>query len=41
MLLKRGRVIAAGPADAVLTVPLIGETYGITVEIGQTPGGAR
>ena len=41
VLLKRGRVVAAGAADAVLTADLIGETYGITVEIGRTPGGAR
>ncbi len=41
VLLKRGRVVAAGPAGKVLTAPLIGKTYGITVEIGQTPGGAR
>lgn len=41
VLLKQGRVVAAGPADAVLSVALIGETYGIDVEIGQTPGGVR
>ena len=41
VLLKRGRVVAAGPADEVLTADLIGETYGISVEIGRTPGGAR
>ena len=41
VLLKRGRVVAAGTADAVLTADLIGETYGITVEIGRTAGGVR
>ena len=41
VLLRRGRVVAAGPAADVLTAALIGETYGITVEIGQTPGGER
>lgn len=41
VLLRCGRVVAAGPAADVLTAPLIGETYGITVEIGRTPGGMR
>lgn len=39
VLLNRGRVVAAGAAEAVLTAPLIADAYGIAVEIGQTPGG--
>ncbi|USU11385.1 ABC transporter ATP-binding protein [Sphingomonadaceae bacterium OTU29THOMA1] len=41
VLLRHGRVIAAGPADAVLTAPLIAEAYGVEVEIGTTPAGQR
>jgi iron complex transport system ATP-binding protein len=41
VLLRGGRVIAAGPADAVLTAPLIAEAYSVAVEIGVTPGGQR
>ncbi|MBB4153002.1 iron complex transport system ATP-binding protein [Sphingomonas jinjuensis] len=41
VLMRDGRVIAAGPADDVLTAPLIGETYGVAVEIGTTPAGQR
>ncbi|WP_010161741.1 ABC transporter ATP-binding protein [Sphingomonas sp. PAMC 26617] len=41
VLLRGGRVVAAGPADAVLTAPLIAEAYGVDVEIGLTPAGHR
>ncbi len=41
VLMRGGRVIAAGPADDVLTAPLIAEAYGVAVEIGVTPGGQR
>lgn len=41
VLLNRGRVVAAGAAEAVLTAPLIARTYGVAVEIGRTPGGHR
>ena len=41
VLMRGGRVIAAGPADIVLTAPLIAEAYGVAVEIGVTPGGQR
>jgi iron complex transport system ATP-binding protein len=41
VLLRDGRVIAGGPADAVLTAPLIAEAYGVEVEIGVTPAGQR
>jgi iron complex transport system ATP-binding protein len=41
VLLRGGRVVAAGAADAVLTAPLIAEAYGVDVEIGRTPGGHR
>lgn len=41
VLMRGGRVVAAGPADDVLTAPLIGETYGVEVEIGTTPAGQR
>lgn len=41
VLLKDGRVVAAGAADDVLTAPAIAEAYGIAVEIGRTPQGHR
>ena len=41
VLMRGGRVIAAGPADDVLTAPLIAQAYGVDVEIGVTPGGQR
>ena len=41
VLLKDGRVVAAGPASTVLTAPLIAEAYGVEVEIGVTPAGHR
>ena len=41
VLMRGGRVVAAGPADAVLTAPLIADAYGVDVEIGITPGGQR
>ncbi len=39
VLLKDGRVVASGDANAVLTAPAIAEAYGIAVEIGRTPQG--
>lgn len=41
VLLKDGRIVAAGAADTVLTPPAIAEAYGIDVEIGRTPQGHR
>ncbi len=41
VLMRGGRIVAAGPADAVLTAPLIAEAYGVAVEIGVTPAGQR
>ena len=41
VLLRGGKVVAAGPADDVLTAPLIAEAYGVEVEIGVTPAGHR
>ncbi|HEY0269715.1 MAG TPA: ABC transporter ATP-binding protein [Sphingomonas sp.] len=41
VLLRAGRVVASGEADAVLTAPAIAETYGISVEIGRTADGCR
>jgi iron complex transport system ATP-binding protein len=41
ILLRDGRVIAAGHALDVLTAPLIAEAYGVSVEIGTTPAGHR
>lgn len=41
VLLRDGRLVAAGPASDVLTAPLIAETYGVDVEIGLTPAGQR
>ncbi|MGN7159268.1 ABC transporter ATP-binding protein [Sphingomonas sp. SAFR-052] len=41
VLLKDGRIVASGEADAVLTAPAIAEAYGIEVEIGRTPQGHR
>lgn len=41
VLLREGRVVAAGGSSAVLTAPLIRETYGIAVETGVTASGQR
>ena len=41
ILLRAGKIIAAGAAAAVLTPALIAETYQISVEIGTTAAGAR
>ena len=41
ILLRAGKLIAAGEADAMLTPELIGETYGIEIESGRTPLGHR
>ncbi|MEN2786598.1 ABC transporter ATP-binding protein [Sphingomonas qilianensis] len=41
VLLRGGRVVAAGAAADVLTAPLIAEAYGVEVEIGRTPAGHR
>ena len=41
VLLRGGHVVAAGAAEAVLTAPLIAETYGVTVEIGRAADGRR
>jgi len=41
VLLRGGRVVAAGPAKTVLTAPLIAQAYGVEVEIGVTPAGQR
>jgi len=41
LLLRGGRVVAAGTVDEVLTPALIGETYGIDVEMGRTAAGGR
>ncbi len=40
-LLREGRVVAAGPADEVLTAPLIRATYDVEVEVGRTAAGER
>ena len=39
VLMREGRVVAAGPADAVLTRAWIGKTYDVDVEIGRTAAG--
>lgn len=41
VLLRDGRIVAGGAAEAVLTAPAIAEAYGIDVEIGHTPQGHR
>ncbi|WP_242138315.1 ABC transporter ATP-binding protein [Sphingomonas sp. TREG-RG-20F-R18-01] len=41
VLLRDGKVVAAGPAADVLTAPLIAAAYGVDVEIGLTPAGYR
>ena len=41
VLLRDGRVVAAGPAENVLSAALVGETYGLTVETGITATGQR
>lgn len=41
VLLRGGHVVAAGEAEAVLTPPLLAETYGVTVEIGRAVDGRR
>jgi len=41
VLLRDGRVVAAGAAEDVLTAALVGATYGLTVETGVTATGQR
>jgi iron complex transport system ATP-binding protein len=41
ILMRGGRIVAAGPADEVLTASLIATTYDVEVEIGVTPAGQR
>lgn len=41
VLLRDGRVVAAGEADAVLTAPLIAQTYDMRVQIGRALDGRR
>jgi iron complex transport system ATP-binding protein len=41
MLMRAGRIMAHGPAEAVLTPPLIAQTYGVASHIGHTPDGQR
>ena len=41
VLLRQGRVVAAGPCAEVLTPAAIAETFGVEVEIGQTASGVR
>lgn len=41
LLLRAGRIIAAGPPAEVLTEARIAQTYGVTAHIGHTPGGQR
>ena len=41
LLLREGRVVAAGPAAEVLTPARLAETYDVEVEIGETPRGHR
>lgn len=41
VLMREGRIVAAGEGEAVLTPPLIAQTYGVAVEIGTTPAGQR
>ncbi len=40
MLMKDGRLLAAGPTAEVMTAELLGEAYGVAVEIGETATGA-
>ncbi|WP_294195898.1 ABC transporter ATP-binding protein [uncultured Sphingomonas sp.] len=41
VLLRDGRVVASGPADETLSAALVGETFGLSVEIGATATGQR
>jgi iron complex transport system ATP-binding protein len=41
LLMRGGRVVAQGPPEAVLTPALIGETYGVSAQIGHLPDGQR
>ncbi len=41
VLLRAGRVVAAGDTAAVLTPETIAATYGVAVEVGVTAGGER
>ncbi|UAJ11170.1 ABC transporter ATP-binding protein [Glacieibacterium megasporae] len=41
VLLRDGRVVAAGAVDAVLTEARIAETYGVATEIGTARDGSR
>ena len=41
VLMTRGRIVAQGPADAVLTTDAIAATYGVAAEAGTTADGRR
>jgi iron complex transport system ATP-binding protein len=41
VLMRAGKIVAQGPADAVLTPALIGETYGVATEIIGSSAGNR
>ena len=38
LLLKQGRVLAAGPIDEVLTAPLLSQTFDLDLEVSRTRG---
>ncbi|MCC7518050.1 MAG: ATP-binding cassette domain-containing protein [Verrucomicrobiae bacterium] len=38
LLLRKGRVLAAGPRDAVLTAPRLGDAYGVRVRVRRIAG---
>ena len=41
LMMQRGKVIAHGPPDAVLTEPLIAQAYGVTAHVDTLPDGRR
>ncbi|UZK69329.1 ABC transporter ATP-binding protein [Sphingomonas sp. S1-29] len=41
VLMRGGRIVAAGAPEAVLTPALIAQTYGVEAHVGHTPQGQR
>jgi iron complex transport system ATP-binding protein len=41
LILKRGRIVAAGPIDLVLTGPVLSEAFGLPIAVERSNGRFR
>ncbi|NBC48984.1 MAG: ATP-binding cassette domain-containing protein [Gammaproteobacteria bacterium] len=39
LLMRAGRILAAGPKEEILSSPVLAETYGVKIELGRTSDG--